>query len=104
VPTTAASRVLAVLVVIVGYAVFSLITASIAAFFIGENEKKLQHEIYRDMKALRHELHELRDEIVQLTSRAQSQDGPSMPQHSTMPMDPEPANPAGSPQQQSTTP
>ena len=104
VPTTAASRVLAVLVVIVGYAVFSLITASIAAFFIGENEKKLQHEIYRDMKSLRQELHELRDEIVQLTSRAQSQDGSSMTRHSTMPADPEPAEPAGSPQDRSTTP
>ena len=87
VPTTAASRVLAVLVVIVGYAVFSLITASIAAFFIGENEKKLQHEIYRDMKALRHELHDLRDEIAQLTNQAAARDGPPVTQRSTAPAD-----------------
>ena len=46
---------------------FSLITASIAAFFIGESERRLQHEIYRDMKALRTELRELREQIDALT-------------------------------------
>jgi voltage-gated potassium channel len=70
VPTTTASRVLAVLVVVVGYAVFSLITASVAAFLIGESEKKLQHEIYRDMKALRMELQHLRAELATLRAPA----------------------------------
>ncbi len=64
VPTTPGSRLLAVAVVIVGYAVFSLITASIAAFFVGESERRLQHEIYRDMKALRSELRELRAQLA----------------------------------------
>ena len=63
VPTSASARLLAVAVVIVGYAVFSLITASIAAFFIGESERRLQHEIYRDMKALRTELREIREKL-----------------------------------------
>lgn len=63
VPTTTASRLLAVLVVVVGYAVFSLVTASVAAFLIGASEKRLQHEIYRDMKALRAEVRSLRDQL-----------------------------------------
>ena len=68
VPTTTASRLLAVLVVVIGYAVFSLVTASVAAFLIGEGERRLQHEIYRDMKALRSELGELRGQIASLRS------------------------------------
>lgn len=104
VPTTAASRVLAVLVVIVGYAVFSLITASIAAFFIGENEKKLQHEIYRDMKALRQELHDLRDEIAQISIQASARDGSPMTTRSATPPDRDSATPTHTQQGSSRTP
>lgn len=63
VPTRGAARLLAAVVVLVGYAVFSLITASIAAFFIGEGERRLQREIYRDMKLLRQELAQIRAEM-----------------------------------------
>ncbi len=76
VPTTTASRVLAVLVVVVGYAVFSLITASVAAFLVGENEKKLQHEIYRDMKALRGEVRELRQQLATTKGPPEPQEQP----------------------------
>jgi voltage-gated potassium channel len=72
VPTTTASRLLAVLVVVVGYAVFSLVTASVAAFLIGEGERRMQHEIYRDMKALRGELAELRGQLASLQALAGS--------------------------------
>ncbi len=74
VPTTTSSRLLAVLVVVIGYAVFSLVTASVAAFLIGEGERRLQHEIYRDMKALRAELAQMREEIARLHGAAAADD------------------------------
>ena len=35
---------------------FSLVTASIAAFFIGEDEKLLRHEMHQDIRQLRQEV------------------------------------------------
>jgi len=60
VPTTPASRIFAALIVLIGYALLSMVTASIAAFFVGEDEKHLRHEMHRDIKALRDELAQLR--------------------------------------------
>lgn len=60
VPTTPASRLFAALVVLVGYAILSMVTASIAAFFVGEDEKHLRREIHHDIKALRDEVAQLR--------------------------------------------
>lgn len=59
-PTTPASRIFAVFIVVLGYAVLSLVTASIAALFIGEEEKELRRQMHRDIKALRMEVAELR--------------------------------------------
>lgn len=63
VPTTPASRVFAVFIVLLGYAVLSLVTASIAALFIGEEEKELRREMHKDIKALRQEIAELREQV-----------------------------------------
>lgn len=60
VPTTPASRLFAALMVLVGYAILSMVTASIAAFFVGEDEKHLRREIHHDIKALREEVAQLR--------------------------------------------
>ncbi len=60
VPTTTASRLFAALMVLVGYAILSMVTASIAAFFVGEDEKHLRREIHHDIKALREEVAQLR--------------------------------------------
>lgn len=60
VPTTTAARIFAVIMVIVGFTVFSLVTASISAFFVGEDEKKLRREMHHDILALRREIAELR--------------------------------------------
>jgi voltage-gated potassium channel len=59
VPTTTASRLFAGLMVVLGFAMFSLVTASIAAFFVGEDEKLLRREMHRDIR-------KLHDEIAQL--------------------------------------
>lgn len=64
-PTTPASRVFAVFIVLLGYTVLSLVTASIAAMLVGEEEKQLRHEMHHDIRRLREEMQQLREEISQ---------------------------------------
>ncbi|MBC7416024.1 MAG: two pore domain potassium channel family protein [Herminiimonas sp.] len=63
VPSTPASRIFAVFIVLLGYAVFSVVTASIAALFVGEDEKRFERELHADVRHLRHEIGLLRDEL-----------------------------------------
>lgn len=65
VPSTPAARVFAVFVVLLGYALFSIITASIAALFVGEDEKRLERELHADIRALREEVAALRADLKQ---------------------------------------
>lgn len=58
-PTTPASRVFAAFVVLLGYGMLSLVFASIAAAFIGKEERALRREMHRDIK-------HLNDEIVRM--------------------------------------
>ncbi len=74
VPTTTAARIFAVIMVIVGFTVFSLVTASISAFFVGEDEKKLRREMHQDIRELRREIAELRS-ALQSGESAQSAAG-----------------------------
>jgi voltage-gated potassium channel len=67
VPTTPASRIFAAFMVLLGYALLSLVTASIAAIFVGEDEKDLRRELHRDIRELRKEVAMLRNEIRVLT-------------------------------------
>lgn len=68
VPTTTASRIFAVFVVLLGYGVLSLVTAAIAAMFVGSQERKVEQEILHDVHSqlgmVRHEMAELRKEIA----------------------------------------
>lgn len=66
VPTTLASRLFAGIAVIIGFALLSLVTASIVAFLVGEDEKKLRHEMHHDIRELRAEVAALRAEIQKL--------------------------------------
>jgi len=63
VPSSTASRIFSVFVVLLGYGVLSLVTASIAAMFVGTQERKVEREILRDLHA---ELKTVRDEIAAL--------------------------------------
>jgi voltage-gated potassium channel len=64
VPSSTASRIFSVFVVLLGYGVLSLVTASIAAMFVGTQERQVEREILRDMhnqlRAVRQEIAELR--------------------------------------------
>ena len=69
VPTTTGSRIFAVIMVVFGFAMLSLVTASVTAMFIGEDEKKLRREMREDIKELRHEVQKLHGEITALHNK-----------------------------------
>ena len=48
-------------IVVIGVAFLSILTASVAAFFIGEDEKLLRKEMHQDIRQLRQEVAELID-------------------------------------------
>ncbi|SDD15634.1 potassium channel family protein [Paraburkholderia lycopersici] len=62
-PTTPASRVFAVFVVLLGYGLLSLAFAGIAAWFIGKEERRLRREMHRDIKTLHAEIVSLHREL-----------------------------------------
>lgn len=72
-PTTPASRVFAVFVVILGYGMLSLAFASLAALFVGDEERALRQEMHRDIKALRGEIAALRHELDELRKAVPSE-------------------------------
>jgi voltage-gated potassium channel len=64
VPTTVASRLFAVLMVLLGFAILSIVTATIAALFVGQEEKRVEQDLHRDIRELRREVQALHREIV----------------------------------------
>lgn len=63
VPTTPWSRLLAIPVLLLGFAVLSMVTAAIAATWVGSQERRIEREILRDMHA---QMALLRQEIAAL--------------------------------------
>lgn len=66
VPTTPAARVLAVVVVLLGFALLSLVTAAVTALFVGEDEKRLRREMHHDIQVLRRDVEALKAELARL--------------------------------------
>lgn len=62
-PSNTASRIFSVFVVLLGYGVLSLVTASVAAMFVGSQERKIEREILHDMHQ---QLKSVKQEIVAL--------------------------------------
>jgi voltage-gated potassium channel len=63
VPSTYPSRAFAVVVVLIGLAVLSLVTASVAAMFVETEERQIEQDLMREISELRVEVRALRDEI-----------------------------------------
>ena len=63
VPSTHASRALSVLVVLLGLAVLSLVTASVAAMFVETEERQIERDLMHELAALRAEVRNLHDEL-----------------------------------------
>lgn len=80
-PTTPASRIFAIFVVLLGYGMLSLVFASIAAMFIGEEEKLLRREMHADIRRLHNEMALLHKELQELRE-AIDHDMPAVPQES----------------------
>ena len=59
VPSNHASRMFAALVVLVGLAVLSLVTASVAAIFVGTEERQIERDLLREIALLRAEVRSL---------------------------------------------
>ncbi|MES2191391.1 MAG: potassium channel family protein [Pseudomonadota bacterium] len=66
VPSTHASRAFAVLVVLLGLAVLSLVTASMAAMFVETEERQIERDLMHAISALRTEVMELHAELRDL--------------------------------------
>lgn len=68
VPTTTASKIFSIFVVLLGFGVLSVVMAAIAAHWVESEERDIEREILRDMHrqmdALRLELSALRDDIA----------------------------------------
>ena len=71
IPTTHASRAFAVVVVLLGLAVLSLVTASVAAMLVETEERQLGRKLMHEIGELRAEIRSLRAEVVQATSANQ---------------------------------
>jgi voltage-gated potassium channel len=69
VPSTHASRFFAVVVVLMGLAVLSLVTASVAAMLVEVEERAVDSELLREIHTLRLEVRHLRDEVRILQAR-----------------------------------
>ena len=63
VPSTHASRAFAVVVVLLGLAVLSLVTASVAAMFVETEERQIERDLMHEIGNLRAEVNSLRDEL-----------------------------------------
>jgi voltage-gated potassium channel len=66
VPSTHASRAFAVLVVLLGLAVLSLVTASLAAMFVETEERQIERDLMQEIGALRSEVRNLQTQLTEL--------------------------------------
>ncbi len=63
VPTSAAAKAFSVLIILLAVGIMSLVTASLAAFFIGKGDAILRREMHQDLKVLRQEVQQLREAL-----------------------------------------
>lgn len=66
IPSTHASRAFSVVVVLLGLAVLSLVTASLAAMFVETEERQIERDLMHEIGNLRAELQTVRSEISAL--------------------------------------
>jgi len=76
IPSTHLSRAFAVIVVLMGLAVLSLVTASVAALLVEVEEQQVERDLLHELGALRTEVRQIREEIHQIRS---AMDGPKPP-------------------------
>jgi voltage-gated potassium channel len=76
VPSTHLSRVFSVVVVLLGLAVLSLVTASLAAIFVEQEvdaeDRDIEHDLMLEIRTLRTEVRALHDEVRTLRAASPS--------------------------------
>lgn len=83
VPSTPAAKLFTILVVLIGFGVLSLVTAAIAAIWVGAQEREVEQDILRDLHA---QMRELRREIAELRAALPANGGSAPP-----PLEPRPS-------------
>lgn len=63
VPTTSGARLWAGVMVLLGFALLSLLTATLVSVFVGEDEARLRREMHHDIRMLRDEIRLLREQL-----------------------------------------
>jgi voltage-gated potassium channel len=63
VPSTHESRAFAAVLVLIGLAVLSLVTASVAAIFVGTEERQIERDLMKELASLRAEVRSLSDDL-----------------------------------------
>lgn len=69
VPSTHGSRVFAVVVVLLGLGVLSLVTASVAALLVQTEERQIERDLLRELRGIRHQLAALDANVADLRNR-----------------------------------
>ena len=69
VPSTHGSRVFAVIVVLLGLGVLSLVTASVAALLVQTEERQIERDLLRELRGIRHQLAALDANVADLRVR-----------------------------------
>lgn len=75
IPSTHYSRMFAVVVVLMGLAVLSLVTASVAAMFVETEERQIERDLMREIGHLRAQVHALSSDLHALRVEAQARSG-----------------------------
>lgn len=71
VPSTPLSRTFAVIVVLLGLAVLSLVTASVAALFVKTEERAIERELLRELDHMRAQVTALQGAVAELSKQIQ---------------------------------
>jgi voltage-gated potassium channel len=85
VPTSTTARIFSVIVVLLGFAILSMVTARIAAKMVGTQERRIEQEILHDLHA---EMKLLRNELAEVKARL-----PQAPAHGAPPPHEAPRSP-----------
>ncbi len=84
VPHTHAGRLFAVLVVLLGLGVLSLVTASVAAIFVQTEERQIERDLMQELASLQVQIAELQEAVARLgaVDRDPRRPGPGITENS----------------------
>ncbi len=92
VPTSTTARIFSVIVVLLGFAILSMVTARIAAKMVGTQERRIEqeilHDLHAEMKLLRNELAEVKARLPQASAHGAppSHEAPRSPEVPSSPV------------------